>query len=42
MATAIGAGGWCVQHAYASGAPQVVVACQAVVDPMLGVGTTCA
>ncbi|WP_429425644.1 glycosyltransferase [Nocardia sp. GAS34] len=31
-------GGWCVQHAYASGPPQVVVACQTVVDPMLAVG----
>jgi glycosyltransferase involved in cell wall biosynthesis len=32
------AGGWFVQHAYASGPPQVVVACQTVIDPMLGVG----
>ena len=27
-----------VQHAYAAGPPQVVIACQTVVDPMLGVG----
>ncbi|HEY0804429.1 MAG TPA: glycosyltransferase, partial [Pseudonocardiaceae bacterium] len=31
------AGGWFVQHAYASGPPQVVVACQTVIDPMFGV-----
>jgi glycosyltransferase involved in cell wall biosynthesis len=35
---AIVVGGWFVQHAYASGPPQVVVACQTVLDPMLGVG----
>jgi glycosyltransferase involved in cell wall biosynthesis len=35
---AIVVGGWFVQHAYASGPPQVVVACQTVIDPMLGVG----
>lgn len=31
-------GGWFVQHAYAVGPPQVVVACQTVLDPMLAVG----
>jgi glycosyltransferase involved in cell wall biosynthesis len=31
-------GGWFVQHAYATGSPQVVVASQTVLDPMLGVG----
>jgi glycosyltransferase involved in cell wall biosynthesis len=31
-------GGWFVQHAYAAGPPQVVVACQTVLDPMLAVG----
>lgn len=31
-------GGWFVQHAYASGPPNVVVASQTVLDPMLGVG----
>lgn len=35
---AIAVGGWFVQHAYANGPPQVVVACQTVLDPMLGVG----
>jgi glycosyltransferase involved in cell wall biosynthesis len=32
------AGCWFVQHAYATGPPHVVVACQTVIDPMLGVG----
>jgi glycosyltransferase involved in cell wall biosynthesis len=31
-------GGWFVQHAYAAGPPQVVVACLTVLDPLLGVG----
>jgi glycosyltransferase involved in cell wall biosynthesis len=35
---AIVVGGWFVQHAYVNGPPQVVVACQTVIDPMLGVG----
>lgn len=38
LAAALPAGLWFVQHAYAAGPPQVVVACQTVVDPMLGVG----
>jgi len=38
VVAALLAGGWFVQHAYASGPPQVVVACQTVLDPMLGVG----
>jgi hypothetical protein len=37
MLAALPAGMWFVQHAYASGPPPVVVACQNVVDPMLGV-----
>jgi len=37
MLAALPAGMWFVQHAYASGPPQVVVACQTVIDPMLGV-----
>jgi glycosyltransferase involved in cell wall biosynthesis len=38
VVAAIAVGGWFVQHAYANGPPQVVVACQTVLDPMLGVG----
>jgi hypothetical protein len=37
LAAALPAGLWFVQHAYAAGPPQVVIACQTVVDPMLGV-----
>ena len=38
LVAALLVGGWFVQHAYAAGAPQVVVACQAVLDPLLAVG----
>lgn len=38
VAVALLVGGWFVQQAYASGPPQVAVACQTVIDPMLGVG----
>jgi glycosyltransferase involved in cell wall biosynthesis len=38
LVAALLVGGWFVQHAYAAGSPQVVVACQTVLDPMLGVG----
>ncbi|HEX3784781.1 MAG TPA: glycosyltransferase [Pseudonocardiaceae bacterium] len=38
LAAALLVGGWFVQHAYAAGPPQVVVACQTVLDPMLAVG----
>ncbi|MBV9844040.1 MAG: hypothetical protein JOZ47_03045 [Kutzneria sp.] len=31
-------GGWLVQHAYASGRPEVVVGCLTVVDPLVAVG----
>ena len=37
LLAALPVGMWFVQHAYASGPPQVVVACQTVIDPMLGV-----
>jgi len=38
LLVALPVGLWFVQHAYATGPPQVVIACQTVVDPMLGVG----
>ena len=38
LVAALLVGGWFVQHAYAAGAPQVVIACQTVLDPMLAVG----
>jgi hypothetical protein len=38
LLAALPVGMWFVQHAYAAGPPQVVIACQTVVDPMLGVG----
>jgi glycosyltransferase involved in cell wall biosynthesis len=38
IAAALVTGGWFVQHAYAAGPPQVVVACQTVLDPMIAVG----
>ncbi|QUQ65652.1 hypothetical protein [Kutzneria sp. CA-103260] len=38
LLAALPVGLWFVQHAYAAGPPQVVIACQTVVDPMLGVG----
>ncbi|AHH94674.1 hypothetical protein GCM10010174_37730 [Kutzneria viridogrisea] len=31
-------GGWLVQHAYASGPPEVVIGCLTVVDPLVAVG----
>ncbi len=31
-------GGWLIQHAYASGPPDLVVACLTVIDPMVAVG----
>jgi hypothetical protein len=38
LVAALPVGLWFVQHAYAAGPPQVVIACQTVIDPMLGVG----
>jgi glycosyltransferase involved in cell wall biosynthesis len=38
LVAALLVGGWFVQHAYAAGPPQVAVACQTVLDPMLAVG----
>jgi hypothetical protein len=38
LIAALPVGLWFVQHAYAAGPPQVVIACQTVIDPMLGVG----
>ncbi|MFI9386997.1 hypothetical protein [Kutzneria sp. NPDC052558] len=38
LVVALAVGLWFVQHAYAAGPPQVVIACQTVIDPMLGVG----
>jgi glycosyltransferase involved in cell wall biosynthesis len=38
LVAALLVGGWFVQHAYAAGPPQVVVAGQTVLDPMLAVG----
>lgn len=35
--TAIAVGAWCVQQAYAGGRPDTVLACQTVVDPLVGV-----
>lgn len=37
IATAILVGGWLVQQAFASGAPEVVIACLTVVDPIVAV-----
>lgn len=34
---AIVVGGWCIQQAYAGGRPDTVLACQTVVDPLVGV-----
>jgi glycosyltransferase involved in cell wall biosynthesis len=38
LVAALLVGGWFVQHAYAAGPPQVAVACQTVLDPILAVG----
>lgn len=38
IAVGIVAGGWFVQHAYASGPPEVVIGCLTVIDPMVAVG----
>ncbi len=38
LLVAVPVGIWFLQHAYAAGPPQVVIACQTVIDPMLGVG----
>ncbi|MFC0439979.1 hypothetical protein [Kutzneria buriramensis] len=38
LVAALPVGMWFVQHAYAAGPPQVVIACQTVIDPMVGVG----
>lgn len=37
LLTAVAVGGWCVQHAYASGPPAVVMACLTVIDPLVAV-----
>lgn len=37
IAAAVLVGGWLVQHAFAAGAPEVVVACLTVVDPIVAV-----
>ncbi|WP_344874615.1 hypothetical protein [Allokutzneria multivorans] len=38
VAGALLVGGWCVQQAYASGPPHMVVACLTVLDPLVAVG----
>jgi hypothetical protein len=38
IAVGILAGGWLVQHAYASGPPEVVIGCLTVIDPVVAVG----
>ncbi|PRW63698.1 hypothetical protein [Actinopolyspora mortivallis] len=38
MGVAVLVGGWLVQHAYASGPPDLVVACLTVIDPLVAVG----
>jgi hypothetical protein len=38
LIAALPVGMWFVQHAYAAGPPQVVLACQTVIDPMVCVG----
>jgi len=38
IAVGIVAGGWFVQHAYASGPPEVVIGCLTVIDPLVAVG----
>jgi drug/metabolite transporter (DMT)-like permease len=37
VVVALAAGGWLVQHAYTAGAPELVVACLTVVDPVVAV-----
>jgi drug/metabolite transporter (DMT)-like permease len=37
IAGAVVVGVWCVQQSYASGRPDTVMACQTVIDPMVGV-----
>ncbi|WP_159797262.1 hypothetical protein [Puerhibacterium puerhi] len=37
VVVALAAGGWLVQHAYTAGAPELVVACLTVVDPLVAV-----
>lgn len=38
ISVAMVAGGWLLQHAYASGPPDLVVACLTVIDPLVAVG----
>ncbi|MFC0548021.1 DMT family transporter [Kutzneria chonburiensis] len=38
IAVGILVGGWLVQHAYASGPPEVVIGCMTVIDPLVAVG----
>ena len=38
IATAMAVGGWLLQHAHTSGPPELVVACLAVIDPLVAVG----
>ncbi|MHA6798261.1 DMT family transporter [Bounagaea algeriensis] len=38
VAAAVLVGGWLVQHSYASGTPDLVVACLTVIDPIVAVG----
>ncbi|MFC7341302.1 hypothetical protein [Saccharopolyspora griseoalba] len=38
IAVAMVTGGWLLQHAYASGPPDLVVACLTVIDPLVAVG----
>lgn len=38
IAVAMVVGGWLLQHAYASGPPDLVVACLTVIDPLVAVG----
>ena len=38
VAVAMVTGGWLLQHAYASGPPDLVVACLTVIDPLVAVG----
>lgn len=38
IAAGILVGGWLVQHAYASGPPEVVIGCLTVIDPLVAVG----
>lgn len=38
IVVAVLVGGWLLQHAYASGPPDLVVACLTVIDPMVAVG----